>query len=427
MNITDLYELFIHHRQVSIDSRNCPIDSLFFALKGERFDGNKFAENALASGAAYAIVDNPEYATSDRTILVDDSLKALQQLAHRHRKAMGTPIIGVTGTNGKTTTKELLAAVLSSKYNVLATQGNLNNQIGVPLTLLQLTIDHEMAVVEMGASHPGDIKELVEIVAPNYGLITNVGTAHLQGFGSFEGVLKTKGELYDYLRHTHGTVFVKKENKELQRIANGLDQVTYGESDGAFAVGHVVSCDPYLVFDWKQQGKVHTVETHLIGDYNLDNVLAAVTVGRYFKIPAERISRAIAAYEPSNHRSQLKKTADNEVIIDAYNANPTSMRAAISNLSAMKSASKAVILGDMRELGPTSDLLHQEIVGLLQQNKFDKVLLCGEHFKKTAGDYQAFATTDELSEYLEKHPLKGYLILLKGSHSMSLEKVVDLL
>ena len=279
----------------------------------------------------------------------------------------------------------------------------------------------------MGASHPGDIKELVEIVAPNYGLITNVGTAHLLGFGSFEGVLKTKGELYDYLRHTHGTVFIKKENKELQRIANGLDQVTYGESEGAFAVGHVVSCDPYLAFDWKQQGKVHTVETHLIGDYNLDNVLAAVTVGRYFKIPAERISRAIAAYEPSNHRSQLKKTADNEVIIDAYNANPTSMRAAISNFSAMKTTPKAVILGDMRELGPTSDLLHQEIVGLLQQNKFDKVLLCGDHFKKIAGDYQAFATTDELSEYLKKHPLKGYLILLKGSHSMSLEKVVDLL
>ena len=211
MNITDLYELFIHHHCVSIDSRNCPTNSLFFALRGERFDGNKFAEAALNNGAAYAIVDNPEYATSDRTILVENSLTALQQLAHRHRKAMGTPVIGITGTNGKTTTKELLAAVLSTKYNVLATEGNLNNQIGVPLTLLKLNIDHEMAIIEMGASHPGDIKELVEIALPNYGLITNVGQAHLEGFGSFEGVLKTKGELYDYLRHTHGKIFIKKE------------------------------------------------------------------------------------------------------------------------------------------------------------------------------------------------------------------------
>ena len=427
MNITDLYELFIHHHCVSIDSRNCPMNSLFFALRGERFDGNKFAEAALNNGAAYAIVDNPEYVTSDRTILVENSLVALQQLAHRHRKAMGTPVIGITGTNGKTTTKELLAAVLSSKYNVLATEGNLNNHIGVPLTLLKLNIDHEMAVIEMGASHPGDIKELVEIAAPNYGLITNVGQAHLEGFGSFEGVINTKGELYDYLRHTHGKIFIKKENKDLQNIAKGLEQISYGEDESAFAIGHTVSCNPYLTFDWKQQGKIHTVETHLIGQYNLDNVMAAVAVGRYFKIPAERISRAIAAYEPTNHRSQLKKTAHNEVIIDAYNANPTSMKAALDNFTALNGDKKAVILGDMKELGPASEQLHQSIIELLQQDKFDKVLLCGENFKKVAGNYMAFDSTDELAAYLKKHILEGYQVLVKGSHSMSLENIVDLL
>lgn len=427
MNITDLYELFIHHHNVSIDSRNCPVDSLFFAIKGERFDGNKFAETALAKGAAYAIVDNPEYATSDRTILVENSLTALQQLAHRHRKAMGIPVIGVTGTNGKTTTKELLAAVLSAKYNVLATEGNMNNQIGVPLTLLKLNIDHEIAVIEMGASHPGDIKELVEIAAPNYGLITNVGQAHLEGFGSFEGVIKTKGELYDYLRHTHGKIFIKKENKYLQDVAKGLEQITYGETDDSFAVGHVVSCDPFLTFDWRQQGKVHTVDTQLIGGYNLDNVLAAVAVGRYFKIPAERISRAIAAYEPANHRSQLKKTNSNNVIVDAYNANPSSMDAALNNFASLKESPKAVILADMLELGPTSDDLHRKTVESLEIHHFDKVLLCGEHFKRVAGSYEAFATTEELISYLKEHPLKGFFVLLKGSHGMSMEKVVDLL
>lgn len=427
MNITDLYELFVHHRTVTTDSRNCPAGSLFFALKGERFDGNQYAEAALAKGAAYAIIDNPKYQTGERTILVEDSLKALQQLAHRHRKALGTPVIGVTGTNGKTTTKELLAAVLSTKYNVLATEGNLNNQIGVPLTLLRLTIDHEMAVVEMGASHPGDIKELVEIASPNYGLITNVGRAHLEGFGSFENVLKTKGELFDYLRHTHGKIFIKKENRDLQSIAKGLEQITYGQLEDNFAVGHVLSCDPFLTFDWKQQGKIHTVETHLIGNYNIDNVLAAVAVGRYFKIPAERISRAIAAYEPTNNRSQLKETGKNRLIIDAYNANPSSMKAALDNFAQLKDSPKALILGDMRELGETSDALHQEVIGQIQRYGFDKVLLCGEHFSRVGGMYETFASTDALMEHLKQHPLEGYCLLLKGSHSLSLEKVVELL
>lgn len=427
MNLNELYELFLHHEKITTDSRHCPTNSLFFALKGERFDGNQYAAKALEAGAAYAIIDNPEYLSGDRMILVDNVLDCLQQLAHRHRKALGIPVIGITGTNGKTTTKELLASVLATKFNVLATEGNLNNQIGVPLTLLRMNPYHEIAVVEMGASHPGDIDELVHIVAPNYGLITNVGCAHLEGFGSFEGVLHTKGELYDYLRHTNGKIFINQENKDLMGIAHGLEQITYGQHEGAFAVGHVVESNPFLTFDWKQQGKIHVVETHLVGAYNIDNVLAAVAVGRYFKIPAERISRAIAAYEPTNNRSQYKKTERNDLIIDAYNANPTSMKAALDNFASLPVHPKAVVLGDMLELGKTSDELHSGIVRQLQAEAFDKVYLCGQHFARTADSFPSFTTTEELIAALRQDKLEGYHILIKGSHSMGLENLVELL
>lgn len=427
MSIIDLYNLFIHNPQITTDSRNCPKGSIFFALKGDKFDGNQYAGKALASGCVYAVIDNPDYYIGERTILVDNVLKTLQQLAHHHRKVLGLPIIGITGTNGKTTTKELLAAVLSTKFNLLYTEGNFNNHIGVPLTLLRLTHDHEMAVIEMGASHPGDIKELVDIVHPNYGIITNVGRAHLEGFGSFEGVIRTKGELYDYIRRSKGKIFIKKENEYLQSIAKGIEQITYGNGDDAFASGQVVSCDPFLVFNWKQQGKLHTVETHIIGSYNLDNVLAAVAVGRFFKIPAERISRAIAAYEPTNNRSQFKKTDNNELIIDAYNANPSSMKVALDNFITMPVQPKAIILGDMRELGPTSDELHAEVVAQIKKGQFDKVFLCGEHFSKVGKEFSPFATTEAMVEELRKQPLKGYHILIKGSHSMGLEKLADIL
>ncbi len=427
MSIIDLYDLFIHNPQITTDSRNCPKGSIFFALKGDKFDGNQYAGKALASGCVYAVIDNPDYYIGERTILVDNVLKTLQQLAHHHRKVLGLPIIGITGTNGKTTTKELLAAVLSTKFNLLYTEGNFNNHIGVPLTLLRLTHDHEMAVIEMGASHPGDIKELVDIVHPNYGIITNVGRAHLEGFGSFEGVIRTKGELYDYIRRSKGKIFIKKENEYLQSIAKGIEQITYGNGDDAFASGQVVSCDPFLVFNWKQQGKLHTVETHMIGSYNLDNVLAAVAVGRFFKIPAERISRAIAAYEPTNNRSQFKKTDNNELIIDAYNANPSSMKVALDNFITMPVQPKAIILGDMRELGPTSDELHAEVVAQIKKGQFDKVFLCGEHFSKVGKEFSPFATTEAMTEELRRQPLKGYHILIKGSHSMGLEKLADIL
>ena len=428
MTISDLYELYLHNPKVTTDSRNCPFGSIFFALKGENFDGNQYASKALDSGCAYAVIDNPDYITGDRTILVDNVLKTLQQLAHRHRKALGTPVIGITGSNGKTTTKELLAAVLSTKYNLLYTEGNLNNHIGVPLTLLRLNHQHEMAIIEMGASRPGDIKELAEIAAPNYGIITNVGQAHLEGFGSFEGVIKTKGELYDYIRQTKGKIFIKKENEYLQPIAKGIEQISYGTDESSFASGKVASCSPFLIFDWKQQGKIHTVETHLIGSYNLDNVLVAVAIGRYFKIPAERISRAIASYEPNNNRSQFKETEHNKLIIDAYNANPSSMKAAIDNFAAMQvDTPKAVILGDMRELGETSDALHAEIVKQIEQAGFDKVYLCGEHFSSTGTSFMHFQNIEELMSELTKNPLEGYHILIKGSRGMTLEKTLSLL
>lgn len=428
MTISDLYELYLHNPKVTTDSRNCPFGSIFFALKGENFDGNQYASKALDSGCAYAVIDNPDYITGDRTILVDNVLKTLQQLAHRHRKALGTPVIGITGSNGKTTTKELLAAVLSTKYNLLYTEGNLNNHIGVPLTLLRLNHQHEMAIIEMGASRPGDIKELADIAAPNYGIITNVGQAHLEGFGSFEGVIKTKGELYDYIRQTKGKIFIKKENEYLQPIAKGIEQISYGTDESSFASGKVASCNPFLIFDWKQQGKIHTVETHLIGSYNLDNVLVAVAIGRYFKIPAERISRAIASYEPNNNRSQFKETERNKLIIDAYNANPSSMKAAIDNFAAMQvDTPKAVILGDMRELGETSDALHADIVKQIEQAGFDKVYLCGEHFSSTGTSFMHFPNIEELMSELTQIPLEGYHILIKGSRGMTLEKTLSLL
>jgi UDP-N-acetylmuramoyl-tripeptide--D-alanyl-D-alanine ligase len=428
VNIPDLYQLFLHHPQVTTDSRNCPSGSLFFALRGTNFDGNQFAGKALDAGADYAVIDRAEFYRDERTILVDDTLKALQCLAQRHRKMLGIPVIGITGTNGKTTTKELLAAVLSGKFNLLYTEGNLNNQIGVPLTLLRLTREHEIAVIEMGASHPGDIAELAEIAQPNYGIITNAGRAHLEGFGSYAGVVKTKGELYDYIRHTKGVVFIKNEDNDLRAMAGDIEQVTYGSTSEAFASGRVVSSSPFLTFEWRQQGKIHTVETRLIGAYNLDNVMAAVAVGRYFKIPAERISRAIASYEPSNNRSQLKQTLRNSLIIDAYNANPDSMKAALRNFAGMQVAPKAVILGDMKELGTDSLALHREVLDEVQSDSFDKVFLCGEQFAHVAGG-TAFtcSTTEALIDTLRRHPLNGYYILLKGSRGMEMERCVEAL
>lgn len=427
MKLSELYDLYLQHPTVTTDSRNCPAGSIFFALKGERFDGNKYAEGALASGAAYAVIDNAEFKSDERMILVEDVLSTLQQLARLHRQTLGIPVIGITGTNGKTTTKELLAAVLSKKYNLLYTSGNLNNQIGVPLTILKMTAEHEMAVIEMGANHPGDIKELVDIAAPDYGLITNVGRAHLEGFGSFEGVMKTKGELYDFIRHNGGKIFLNASNPYLSAMANGLESITYGTGNDCFVYGKEIECDPFLSFSWIGNANIYDVKTHLIGSYNLDNLLAAVAVGSYFGVPAEAINNALESYVPTNNRSQFKKTERNSLIIDAYNANPSSMKVAIDNFAAMKGSPKAVVLGDMKELGPESDALHLEVVEQLRNYGFDKVYLCGEHFMNVASDFSPFAGTAEMVEALKKDNISGYHILIKGSHSMGLEKVADLL
>ena len=366
MDITTLYKIYLECTSVTTDSRNCPEGSLFIALKGDNFNGNAFAAKALESGSAYAVVDEAEHAPAGDShyILVDNCLHTLQQLANYHRRQLGTRLIGITGTNGKTTTKELMAAVLLQKYNILYTLGNLNNHIGVPLTLLRLKPEHELGIIEMGASHPGDIKELVNIAEPDYGIITNVGKAHLEGFGSFEGVIKTKGELYDYLRERkNSTVFIHHDNAFLKEIAGGLNLISYGSEDGLYISGHVTGNSPYLTFEWKagKDGEHHEVKTQLIGEYNFPNALAAITIGRFFDVEPGKIDIALAEYAPQNNRSQLKQTADNTLIIDAYNANPTSMQASISNFRNMEVENKMLILGDMRELGKDGPEEHQKI------------------------------------------------------------------
>lgn len=430
MNFDTLYNLFLQHPTVTTDSRHGVPGSLFFALKGETFDGNMFAEKALQSGCAYAIVDNPTIPPNERTILVEDVLGTLQRLAEKHRMALKTPIIGITGTNGKTTTKELIAAVLSKKYKTLYTPGNLNNHIGVPLTLLRLTHEHEIAVIEMGANHPGEIRTLSDIVHPDYGLITNIGQAHLEGFGSFEGIIKTKGELYDYIRENNGKIFLNQENELLEKMAYGLEKIRYGNvmRENTFVAGEATAGHPFLSFEWgEKNGKTHLVETHLAGDYNIWNTLSAIAVGRTFNVPPEAINQAISEYVPTNNRSQWKKTARNELIIDAYNANPSSMRAALKNFAAWEVSPKAVILGDMRELGQESLALHADVVKQLKNYGFEKTLLCGEQFSAAGGEYPCFASVEKLKDHLKKEPLHNHHILIKGSHGVHLEKIIELL
>ena len=412
---------------VSTDTRNLPAGCVFFALHGERFDGNKFALQALEQGASLAVIDDPEVylqaqrssspqgdlqgaADRPRLLLVEDTLLALQELARAWRRELGLPIIGITGTNGKTTTKELLATVLSTKYNLHYTQGNLNNQIGVPLTLLQITRAHELAIVEMGASHPGDIKELVDIAEPNYGLITNVGRAHLEGFGSFEGVQRTKQELYDYLLAHNGTIFRNADNPFLAQMQNHATQLLHNSTQ--------------LLHNSTQLYTTGTMPsgTHLVGEYNAENVSAAICVGEYFGIPSEQALEAIRQYVPTNNRSQALQTASNQLIVDAYNANPTSMQAAINAFKG-----DTYILGAMRELGDYSHLEHQNIVNMLAERKADTVFLVGEEYLQTTSPYPVFENVEQLHKYLEDNPIKGKHILLKGSRSTRMEQLLDVL
>lgn len=432
MTLPGLYQIFMNCNGVTTDSRNCPKGSLFFALKGDSFDGNKFAASTIQNGCRYAIIDEPEYLVKDdkHYILVDDSLKALQELANYHRHQLGTRIIGITGTNGKTTTKELISTVLSQSHNVLFTIGNLNNHIGVPLTLLRLKADHDLAVIEMGANHPGEIKFLANIAEPDYGIITNVGKAHLEGFGSFEGVIRTKGELFDFLRERgDSTVFIHHDNPYLMNIANGLNLIPYGSANSLYVNGHVTGNSPYLSFEWKagKEGQRYEVHTQLIGDYNFANALAAITIGRFFGVEPKKINKALTDYRPSNNRSQLKETADNTLIIDTYNANPTSMMASLNNFYNMKADNKMLILGDMRELGTESIPEHQKIIDFLKKCDFKNVILVGSQFTATDSPYQTYPDAQALIGYLRENKPKGYTILIKGSNGIKLFTILDYL
>jgi len=432
METSELYKIFESHPIVTTDSRDCPAGSMFFALKGDTFDGNKFAASALEKGCSFAVIDEPEYAANDdRYIVVDNCLKALKALAREHRRHFDIPVIGITGTNGKTTTKELVSAVLAEKYNVMHTEGNFNNDIGVPKTLLRLKPEHDIAVVEMGASHPGDIKTLVETVEPNYGLITNVGRAHLQGFGSFEGVVKTKGELYDYLRSKpDSTVFIHAENEHLMAIANGLNLVEYGTvANASLSVeGRVEACAPLLRFSWRHgQGEWHDVQTRLIGSYNIYNMLAAATIGLHFGVSEGQVCHALESYVPSNNRSQLEETGQNHLIVDAYNANPTSMMAALQNFRDMEVEGKMAILGDMRELGSVSLEEHQRIVDFICEAGLTNTWLVGEEFGRTVCDLRKFKNVDEVKAEIERHRPTGHYILIKGSNGIKLFQLPRLL
>ncbi len=444
MDIKELYQLYQQHPCITTDSRDCPKDSIFLALKGESFDGNKFAASAIEKGCAYAIIDEPEYKQDDRFILVDNCLQTFKDLAREHRRQFDIPVIGITGTNGKTTTKELIAAVLQQKYNVLYTQGNFNNDVGVPKTLFRLTKEHEIAVIEMGASHPGDIKTLVETAEPTCGLITNVGKAHLQGFGSFEGVIKTKCELYDFLRSRKDSlIFINADNEHLiDRIGEEEDiwlspYSTDPEKQYSCISGEIIACDPFLKFRWREplmvleeegrSTKWHKVQTQLIGSYNIDNLLAAIAVGINFGVERKKICEALENYVPSNNRSQMTVTAKNHLVVDAYNANPSSMQAALENFSLMQADHKMAILGQMGELGADSNKEHRQLVSYLEATGFDEIWLVGDNFRDIPCSFRKFHDVEEVKAAIQEHCPEGFYILIKGSNSNKLFQLQELL
>ena len=446
MEIKELYQLYQQHPCITTDSRNCPEGSIFLALKGESFDGNKFAASALEKGCTYAIIDDQSVmpAKDNRFILVDDCLQTFKDLAREHRRQFDIPVIGITGTNGKTTTKELVAAVLSQKYNVLYTQGNFNNDVGVPKTLFRLTKEHEMAVIEMGASHPGDIKTLAETAEPTCGLITNVGKAHLQGFGSFEGVIKTKCELYDFLRtRKDGLIFINADNDYLVDQIGDEEEIwlspysTNPENQYTCISGEIIACDPFLKFRWREplmtleeegrSTKWHKVQTQLIGSYNIDNLLAAIAVGINFGVDRKKICAALEAYTPSNNRSQMTVTEKNHLVVDAYNANPTSMQAALDNFRRMEVPHKMAILGQMGELGTESDAEHRQLVADLEASGFEEVWLVGDNFADIPCDFRKFHDVEEVKAAIREKQPEGRYILIKGSNSNKLSQLPELL
>lgn len=433
MSIDSLYTNYLKSGVVTTDSRHTPLGSIYFALKGDRFDGNDFALSALEAGCALAVVDDVRLKDADGCLLVSDALETLQKMATHHRVQSRMKVLGITGTNGKTTTKELVAAVLARKYKVGFTQGNLNNHIGVPLTLLSMPKDIEIAVVEMGANHVKEIAFLCEIAQPDWGLITNVGKAHLEGFGSFQGVMTAKSELYAYLKKHQKPIFINNDNLFLHQMLDGynVSLVKYGTEEPLFITGGDPVAEPFLQFSWRSLDLPwQRVMMQLSGLYNFENALAAVAIGKYFNVSAEEINEALADYQPKNHRSQIVETKQNTIFLDAYNANPTSMAAALDNFEKAKSAHKTLILGGMKELGSESKEEHLKLVNRLKNIPFTQCFLVGEEFQEILPKDKRFfwfSTGEELCKYIKSNPITDSYILLKGSRANRLEKVVDFL
>lgn len=418
MNTEQLHQVFLSSSGICTDTRKVEDKNIFFAIKGANFDGNSFAEEALQKGCSFAVIDNFEEKKDDRYIVVKNVLDTLQELARYHREKLNCPVIGITGTNGKTTTKELILAVLSSQFKTIATKGNLNNHIGVPLTLLSTPLDTELLIVEMGANHQGEISQLCKMASPDYGIITNIGKAHLEGFGGYDGVIKAKSELYQYIEKKEGWVFVNEKDELLLSLSENINRIAYGENCA------ISSCNPFVTLEYKQ----HIISSKMVGKYNYDNIVAACCIGEYFGVTSKNYKKSIESYQPTNNRSQVEKTQrGNTLILDAYNANPSSMLASINAFKELEGTKKTVILGDMLELGDDSIKEHQEIIDHLKQSDIFTIYLVGSEFQKTKHNYLCFNSVKELGHYLEKNALSENSILLKGSRKLQLEKLKAIL
>jgi len=428
-SVEELYEIYLRKPKITKDSRQVTKGCIYFSLSGENFDGNRFAKEALDQGAAYAVIDNPEYDKGEAYLLVEDALESLQELARYHRRKLDIPVIGITGSNGKTTTKELIHAVLKSHYSTFATVGNYNNHIGVPLSILSITEEHEIAVIEMGANHQGEIDFLSHISMPNYGMITNIGKAHLEGFGGIEGVKKGKSELYRYLQKVDGLVFLNADDPVLEELASKNKVISYGTSDTAKCKAVLDQAQPQLKGSWEYDDKQASIDAQIYGSYNFYNMLAAICIGNYFEVPAKKIAKAVNNYQSENNRSEIKKLKDHTIYLDAYNANPSSMKLAIDNFDqlAVDQSKKILILGDMFELGESSNEEHQMIIEHCNKKQFAKVLFVGKLFTEAAseGDAATVASTEAARKWYAEQKKEGTHILIKGSRGMALEKILS--